>query len=556
MTDPDLNPANRAPSPLPAVSRNTSAENLKLYRAHRPSYHGRHLADETKESISMIMREDGQEAKAVENQDDDDASEVRVEASVSTTTTTTTTQTTKTTVAATTTRPRRRRFGDVKFAPHTSILEDDASKTSIFAGFYTPFWLGTFVLFARTMTVNYRTTGYLLPTHIVRILWRDIFKIGLTDLVFFLLTFANVAIQKLVAARVLRWRSGLILQSLYELGFFVLSIWWPMYRGYPWIGRVFLCLHSLVLLMKQHSYAFVCGYLSDVRDNLVLFESALRGLQEEETKDGEDDNADQNKLLEEIEFCKSELRSTLGGSVVYPENLTMYNFFDYMMMPTLLYELEYPRTQRIRWGYVFEKLAAIFGVFFLMIMVAEQYFYPVVMHALSLRALPFTTKALEYPALLLELIMPFMLMYLLTWYLIWEAILNEIAELTCFADRYFYGPWWNSVQWDQFARDWNVPVHMFLLRHVYHSSISAFKVSKHAATFFTFFLSSLVHELVMFVIFKKLRGYLLVLQMLQLPLVQLSKTALFRDNEVFGRIIFWFGIYTGPSMMCMLYLTF
>lgn len=45
-------------------------------------------------------------------------------------------------------------------------------------------------------------------------------------------------------------------------------------------------------------------------------------------------------------------------------------------------------------------------------------------------------------------------MYLLVFYIIWDAILNAIAELTRFSDREFYGPWWNSVTWDQFAREW------------------------------------------------------------------------------------------------------
>ncbi len=43
------------------------------------------------------------------------------------------------------------------------------------------------------------------------------------------------------------------------------------------------------------------------------------------------------------------------------------------------------------------------------------------------------------------------------------------------------------------------------------------KVDKHTATLITFFLSACIHELVMWCIFKKLRGYLLVLQMCQLP---------------------------------------
>lgn len=63
----------------------------------------------------------------------------------------------------------------------------------------------------------------------------------------------------------------------------------------------------------------------------------------------------------------------------------------------------------------------------------------------------------------------------------------------------------------------NRPVHFFLLRHVYHSSISTLKVNKHTATLITFFLSAVLHELIMWCLFKKLRGYLLILQMFQLP---------------------------------------
>lgn len=100
----------------------------------------------------------------------------------------------------------------------------------------------------------------------------------------------------------------------------------------------------------------------------------------------------------------------------------------------------------------------------------------------------------------------------MTWYILFESLLNFLAELTYFADRGFYvrilvispavmaltaiqGDWWNSVSWDQFARDWNRPVHNFLLRHVYHSSISFMRVNKYAATLITFFLSAIVHEL-------------------------------------------------------------
>jgi sterol O-acyltransferase len=141
-----------------------------------------------------------------------------------------------------------------------------------------------------------------------------------------------------------------------------------------------------------------------------------------------------------------------------------------------------------------------------------------------------------------------------TWYVIWECILNLLAEVTYFADRGFYADWWNSISWDQFARDWNRPVHNFLLRHVYHSSISSMKVNKYTATLITFFLSACVHELVMWCLFKKLRGYLLILQMSQLPLVQLSRSRFLRGRATLGNLIFWIGIFTGPSLLCSLYL--
>lgn len=80
------------------------------------------------------------------------------------------------------------------------------------------------------------------------------------------------------------------------------------------------------------------------------------------------------------------------------------------------------------------------------------------------------------------------------------------------------------------------------------------RVNKHTATLITFFLSALIHELVMWCIFKKLRGYLLILQMSQLPLVQLSRTKLLRDRKTLGNMMFWIGLLTGPSLLTSLYL--
>lgn len=173
------------------------------------------------------------------------------------------------------------------------------------------------------------------------------------------------------------------------------------------------------------------------------------------------------------------------------------------------------------------------------------------------------------------MLFPLLLEQLLTWYLIWECVLNVLAELTYFADRGFYGNWWSSVSWDQYARDWNRPVHNFLLRHVYHSSISTFQLSKTTvshrirgaalfkvipltctsqATLITFLLSALVHELLMFVLFKKVRGYLFTSQLLQIPMIMMSRTKLLKGRAVLGNVMFWFGLFIGPSFLTSLYL--
>lgn len=81
-----------------------------------------------------------------------------------------------------------------------------------------------------------------------------------------------------------------------------------------------------------------------------------------------------------------------------------------------------------------------------------------------------------------------------------------------FADRSFYDDWWNSTSWDEFSRKWNRPVHTFLLRHVYASTMSSYKLTRQSAMFFTFLLSAGAHELVMAVVTKKIRFYLFALQ--------------------------------------------
>ncbi|KAM3470159.1 hypothetical protein MY8738_009859 [Beauveria namnaoensis] len=205
----------------------------------------------------------------------------------------------------------------------------------------------------------------------------------------------------------------------------------------------------------------------------------------------------ESAIIDELASLADELQGTASDpSRAYPHNLTFIGHYQWLPLPTVVYELEYPRLNKIKWSYVAEKVAAMIGIIFVMIQVSQYYIYPVVLVTIEMRenGMPLIARFREFPWLLGDLLFPFMMEYLLTWYLIWETVLNILAELTYFANRHFYDAWWNSVSWDQFARDWNR------------------------------------------------------------PLVRLSQTSWLRDRKTLGNLIFWLGIYTGPSVLCSLYL--
>ncbi|KAH9014186.1 MBOAT, membrane-bound O-acyltransferase family-domain-containing protein [Lactarius deliciosus] len=251
-------------------------------------------------------------------------------------------------------------------------------------------------------------------------------------------------------------------------------------------------------------------------------------------------------LATEYLELESELVSSGPERVRWPENITLKNFAVYQLIPTLVYELEFPRTNKIRPLYVFEKTVATFGTFALLYTTTETFI------------LPYTNPSPEqsFARTLLDLALPFMLAYLLLFYIIFECICNGFAELSYFADRGFYEDWWNSTSWDEFSRKWNKPVHNFLLRHVYASTISSYQFSRSRAMFVTFLLSAAAHELVMAVVTKKIRMYLFTMQLIQIPLIAVGRTPAIKRNKSLGNVVFWLGLYAGFPLLCVAYVLY
>ncbi|CAK4033155.1 sterol o-acyltransferase like [Lecanosticta acicola] len=520
-------------------------------------------------------------------------------------------------------RKPRIRFRDLVFTRQFTTFDrqNPASAESPFFGFFTLFWICMSLIFAQVAIRNWRDYGSILGRNqVMRMMFsRDVLILGITDGVMYAATFEGVIFQKLVSKGYINWaKSGWIIQNLWQMAYLASIIWWAYFREWPWTHTIFVVLHGLVFLMKQHSYAFYNGYLSSVHRRRALLERRLKQLELMEpvgsrptspvsptlitSFDAHDSKTDSSSnrrqsmgprtstnlnveksdvaqvaqaiesghsidvdqmttfssiIRKEMDDLTKELKGKAeSASNAFPNNLTIGNFAEYICLPTLVYELEYPRQEKINWWYVVEKTVATFGVLCVMQVVSQGYIYPLVAKTMRMKESGMTLdeRWREFPFIVSDMLFPMLIEQLLTWYLIWECILNVLAEVTRFADRGFYGAWWNSVTWDQYARDWNRPVHNFLLRHVYNSSISTFHLSRTAATFVTFLLSALVHEMCMALMFKKVRGYLFWLQLLQMPLVALGRSKLMRGRVVLGNTIFWFGLFIGPAVLTSLYL--
>ena len=244
---------------------------------------------------------------------------------------------------------------------------------------------------------------------------------------------------------------------------------WPFILNWTWTAQVFFTLHTLVLLMKMHSYAFYNGHLSNTQHRLSALDNPehastaaavrypsssthldeITSTTEKEKKDTDD--ASLSQLREDLAF---ELTSPLGH-VTYPQNLSTANYIDYILCPILCYELEYPRTPKIDWMELFYKTLAVFGCIFLLTIISEEFIVPVLNDsAVQLQGI---NSWLDMGLILAEtislLLFPFMVTFLLCFLLIFEYVLGAFAEITCFADRHFYSDWWNSSDWYDYMKN-------------------------------------------------------------------------------------------------------
>ena len=108
--------------------------------------------------------------------------------------------------------------------------------------------------------------------------------------------------------------------------------------------------------------------------------------------------------------------------------------------------------------------------------------------------------------------LPILMIYFGCFFIVFEFIPNFYADLSLFADRQFYQDFWNSSNFDEYARKWNRLVHEYLYRHVYLEYLLRWRWTFFQANAWTFVFSIIFHEIFLTLLFGQASFYLSSLQ--------------------------------------------
>lgn len=415
--------------------------------------------------------------------------------------------------------PRRLAMRKASFQARMSILDREGLDEGgpPMRGFLALFWVST-ALYAGVSMYRNSALHYMgVSLALWRRSYRDFEALLVMIAAIYLCTYICLPYQMVLSRGWLRLSDGarvtcrLVLQTI-PIG---MALFVAHYRDWPHLQTGSLLLFSISMNMKMHS--FLC-----VNDTLDRRRGEAKGS-----------------------------KATSPTTTAYPNNLTISNFTLYLWFPTLIYATDYPRTRGIRWGYLIERTLGTIVIFCLYYVILSHYVHPVLVRV----------NNVSFLDAFADLLLPCLVSALLCFFLVFEYLLNWAAEITCFADRKFYSDWWNSTDMAEFARKWNVPVHRFLRCHVYSvlltgeagSCWNPHGVSRDMAQFMTFLYSSLLHELVMSATAKRLKFWMLAMQMSQIPLMYLSQVLRLRRRPFLANLIWWLMITLGIPVLVLLY---
>eukprot|EP01006_Ploeotia_vitrea_P023723 TRINITY_DN56314_c0_g1_i1.p2 TRINITY_DN56314_c0_g1~~TRINITY_DN56314_c0_g1_i1.p2 ORF type:complete len:578 (-),score=250.57 TRINITY_DN56314_c0_g1_i1:2-1735(-) len=330
---------------------------------------------------------------------------------------------------------------------------------------------------------------------------------------------------------------------------FFVPVWVIFRTDAAILPAITLLMSCIVVSLKLISFAHVANDLR--RDAFALYRRL----------DGESDNSNggqpKRRLGRKRKASSDDGRvsnSNDSSADSDPDAATLPNYsFDgtgslshimyFVAAPTLCYQLVYPRTPRVRMRFVVRRVAEMLFCIGLMLFLVKQYVEPTVQNTLRwLDEHPHATGYNKYAYLLeriFKLAIPNGCVWLLMFYALFHAHLNLLAELLRFGDRRFYDAWWNATTLDEYWRKWNLPVHNWLVRHLY-APLLRHGWSKTAGMVAVFLFSAVLHEVLLSVPMQRLRLHAFFGIFGQIPLIWLTRTIVKRyAKPVWGNVCFW-----------------
>ncbi|XP_006879479.1 PREDICTED: diacylglycerol O-acyltransferase 1 [Elephantulus edwardii] len=232
--------------------------------------------------------------------------------------------------------------------------------------------------------------------------------------------------------------------------------------------------------------------------------------------------------------------------VTYPDNLTYRDLYYFLFAPTLCYELNFPRSPRIRKRFLLRRLLELLFLTQLQVGLIQQWMVPTIQNSMK----PF--KDMDYSRIierLLKLAVPNHLIWLIFFYWLFHSCLNVVAELMKFGDREFYRDWWNSESVSYFWQNWNIPVHKWCLRHFYKRMLR-WGASKWMARMGVFLASAFFHEYLVSIPLRMFRLWAFTGMMVQIPLAWVTSRFILGN---YGNAVVWLTLIIGQPVAVLMY---
>ncbi|XP_038078310.1 diacylglycerol O-acyltransferase 1-like [Patiria miniata] len=306
-----------------------------------------------------------------------------------------------------------------------------------------------------------------------------------------------------------------------------------------------------ITFLKMISYTAVNRWC---REALQAERAARRRISKTGKDKGSNWKQKNKKEVNSNQESKETVQTQENGSVTveqsklvkYPDNLNFKDLYYFAFAPTLCYELNFPRSPRIRKRFLLRRIIELLFLVHLSLGLVQQWIVPTVMNAIK----PFSEMDLKRMVeRILKLAVPNHFIWLMFFYFYFHSFLNIMAELLRFADREFYRDWWNSESVGYFWRNWNIPTYRWCSRHVY-KPLLRHGYSKLTGQVTVFFLSAIFHEYLLSVPLHMFRLWGFMGMILQIPLAGFVSTFL---RGYTANMAVWLSIIIGQPIAVLMY---